>query len=103
MSGRQPEYRREIFEKQREIGWGNFAMGRIHRGWCKYKKDTGNDIYLEDDEWGVRLITEILEMLTRKWKIRCDMMETEGKTKEEEKPRERCTERRKTIKEDDLL
>ena len=78
-------------------------MGRIHRGWCKYKKDTGDETYLSDDEWGVRLVKEILEMLTRKWNVRCNIMETEGKRREEERLRERCTETRKTITEYYLL
>ena len=37
---------------------------------------------------------EILEMLAKKWKIRCNLMETEGKGKEKRNLRERCTEQR---------
>ena len=38
-SARQPEHRREIFEGQREIGWGNYAKGRIQRGWYRYRRE----------------------------------------------------------------
>ena len=35
---RQPRYRRYIYQRQKEIGWGNFLKGRIHKDWYEYRK-----------------------------------------------------------------
>ena len=51
----------------------------------------------------MRLVREILGMLHTKWNIRCDMMEEEGKKREEEELRERCSEKQIEISENDLL
>ena len=58
---------------------------------------------MNEEEWNVRLVTGVLEMLTKKWKIRCNLMETEGKEKEEKRLRERCEEKRDSVTEEDLL
>ena len=58
---------------------------------------------MNEEEWNVRLVTEILEMFTEKWKIRCNLMETEGKEKEEKRLREQCKEKRDLVTEGDLL
>ena len=42
-------------------------------------------------------------MLHTKWKIRCDIMEEEGKRREEVELRRRCSERQTEISEEDLL
>ena len=45
----------------------------------------------------------MLAMLTRKWNIRCEMMEDEGRTIEEEEQRERCDVKCAALQESDLL
>ena len=51
----------------------------------------------------MKLVREILRMLHTKWKIRCDIMEEEGKRREEVEIRKRCSERQMEISEEDLL
>ena len=58
---------------------------------------------MNEEEWSVRLVTEVLEMLTKKWKLRCNLVKTEGKEKEEKELRRRCKERRDLVTEEDLL
>ena len=102
-SSRQPEHRRGIFERQRKIGWENYAKGRIHQGWYKYRRRGQNEKEMNEEAWSLRLVKEILTMLNTKWKIRCDIMEEEGKKREEEELQRRCTQRQMEVTEDDLL
>ena len=102
-SDRQPGHRRNIYRRQAEIGWENFTKGRIHKDWSKYRRENDDGGFMNEEEWNVRLVTEILEMFTEKWKIRCNLMETEGKEKEEKRLRERCKEKRDLVTEGDLL
>ena len=58
---------------------------------------------MDDTEWNASLAKNMLDMNTRKWKIRCEMMKEEGEMIEEEKLRERCDKKRPALQEGDLL
>ena len=80
---RQPTNRRRPYLDQSEIGWENFAKGRVARSWLTEKPPSTQATSAE--VWMTRLSKIILETLLMKWEVRCKIISESHFTKEREK------------------
>ena len=65
---------RRLFRGQREIGWRNMLRGRVHKEWHKLQKREPGVDQISPAAWQHSLVVYVLELIRRRWKLRCTMV-----------------------------
>ena len=55
------------------IGWENFSKGRVPEEWYEFRKQRDRGKQMGKEEWQLKLAETMLELLTKKWKLRCEL------------------------------
>ena len=68
---RAPEKAQRWHQSQREIGWGNFVRGRIHKEWAGSQEAADPEDCIPGHLWRRRLVRILLTWAHEKWLLRC--------------------------------
>lgn len=66
-----PRHAREVYREQEEIGWTNYARGRLAERWAELRTTDAKGVLEIETKWRVKATKRILLWTSKKWALRC--------------------------------